>query len=292
MTETVIGSVGSVSSLRRYPVKSMLGEALDVATVVGRRVVGDRRYALIDDETSKVVSVKRPARWGRMFELAATTGSNGDVFVTFPDGGAIGVEDPGLCDRLSEFFGRPVSVASSPSPGAMFDEAWERDLKDGAGPYFGAPSRTDDDVELIDGGTFMSEHGNFFNSSAVHLVTTGSTRRLSRFAPGSRFDPHRFRPNIVVDTPEGVVFEETSWQGHTLMVGDVRLRASYTVPRCVMTTLAQEDLPADRDVLRAISEHNSVDVFATATPYPCLGVYADVVTGGTISLGDPVTVVS
>ena len=65
--------VGTVSELRRYPVKSMLGEELQRAPVTAKGVVGDRAYALVDDESGKVISVKRPKRWGRMFELTAST---------------------------------------------------------------------------------------------------------------------------------------------------------------------------------------------------------------------------
>jgi hypothetical protein len=39
----------------------------------------------------------------------------------------------------------------------------------------------------------------------------------------------------------------------------VQLAVTVTVPRCVMTTLAQGDLPADRNVLRTISQQNSLD---------------------------------
>lgn len=135
----------------------------------------------------------------------------------------------------------------------------------------------------------MSAQGEFFNFGAIHIVTTSSTRRLTELAPASRFDPYRFRPNIVVDTADPG-FVETGWQGNTLSIGNVRLAVSFTVPRCVMTTLAQGDLPGDREVLRAISQHNSVDVFSTGTSYPCVGVYADVVSGGEIRAGDAVTV--
>ena len=55
-----------------------------------------------------------------------------------------------------------------------------------------------------------------------------------------------------------------------------------------MTTLAQGELPADREVLRTIATHNAVDVFGTGTPYPCVGVYAEVTSGGTIRTGDRV----
>ena len=277
--------VGVVQSLRRYPVKSMLGEELDRASVDERGVVGDRAYALVDEETGKVVSVKYPKRWGRIFELTAVTGSSG-VSVCFPDGASISIDDPALSGLLSELFARPVSVASSPPSNATFDEAWVRELKNGVDPYFGA-SRMEDGDELIDAGQTMSPQGNFFNYGAIHIVTTSTTRRLGELAPNSRFDPHRFRPNIVIETSdEG--FVETGWQGKTMTIGDVELAVSMTVPRCVMTTLAQGDLPADREVLRTIARHNSVDM-GSGQSFPCVGVYADVASEGDIRVGDPVT---
>jgi hypothetical protein len=264
----------------------MLGEELASAEVDLHGVVGDRRFALIDDETGKVISVKRPARWGRIFELTATT--QGDtVVVGFPTGDVRAIDEPDLPEQLSAFFGRAVSIADQPPPDATFDEAWRRELKDGAAPYFGLPSRVEEEgEELIDGGQFMSEQNSFFNFGAVHLVTTGTTDRLRELAPDSRFDPHRFRPNIVVETPGGG-FVETAWQARTLAIGDVRLAVSFTVPRCVMTTLAQDGLPADPDVLRTITRHNSVDP-GWGTRYPCVGVYADVAQPGAIRVGDTV----
>jgi uncharacterized protein YcbX len=282
-------NLGVVSSLLRFPVKSMLGEQLESAQVVERGVLGDREYALIDDETGKVVSVKRPKRWGRIFELTAAT-QDDRVVITFPDGDRMTVDDPALPDRLSAFLGRRVSVSSTPPPDARFEESWVRELKNDVEPYFGLPWRTvADEGDLIDAGQFMGPLGNFFNFGAVHVVTTSTTRRLAELAPGSRFDAHRFRPNIVVET-DGEGFVETEWQGRTLSVGDVRLSVSFTVPRCVMTTLEQGDLPADPGVLQTIADHNSVDCFGTGTSYPCVGVYANVVDGGAISVGQGVSI--
>jgi uncharacterized protein YcbX len=278
--------VGRVSSIRRYPLKSMLGEELETVALDQRGVVGDRRYALIDDETGKVVSAKRPRRWGRMFELTGRTAEDGPV-VAFPDGEEVALGDPKLSVRLGEFFGRPVSVADTPPPDARFEEVWLRELKGGAEPYFGMESRLEDGEEMIDGGAFMEPQGNFFNFGAVHLVTSGTVSELTRHAPQSRFDADRFRPNIVIDTDE-VGFVETAWQARRLQIGSVSLRVSITVPRCVITTLAQGDLPGDHDVLRTIAATNSVDVLQTGTPYPCVGVYADVLAEGEIRRGDAV----
>lgn len=279
--------VGRVSALHRYPLKSMLGEELETVAFDQRGVVGDRRHALVDDETGKVVSGKRPRRWGRMFELTGHTLADSRPAVSFPDGETVAVDDPKLPVRLGEFFGRPVTVADTPPPDARFEEVWVRELKDGAEPYFGMESRMEDGEEMIDGGAFMGPAGNFFNFGAVHLVTSSSIAALTRHAPQSRFDAARFRPNLVVAT-DGDGFVETAWQGRTLQIGPVQLRVSISVPRCIMTTLPQGDLPADRDVLRTIAATNSVDVLQTGTPYPCVGVYADVLVEGAIRRGDPV----
>jgi uncharacterized protein YcbX len=279
--------VGSVAALRRYPVKSMLGEELATIELDGRGVVGDRAFALVDAETGRVVSVKRPRRWGRIFELAATTAADG-VRVAFPDGTTLAIDDDAIESRLSEFFGRSVTVATAPPPGAVFDEAWMRDLKDGADPYLDLTSRVEDGDELVEGGQFMSILGNFFNLGAVHLVTTGTTRRLHEATPGADFNPARFRPNVVVDTPE-TGFVETDWAGKTLAIGEARFAVSMTVPRCVMTTLQQGEIPADPDVLRTITAHNRVDPGFDGRAYPCVGVYADVAQPGRISVGDDVS---
>jgi MOSC domain-containing protein len=281
--------VGRVSELRRYPVKSMLGETLDVASIAARGVAGDRAYALVDVETGKLVSAKRPKRWGRILELTAST-SDGDgdgVCVAFPDGETFAIDAPALRDRLHEFFGRRVEVASVPPTGATYDEVWERDLKNGVDPYVGLSSHVEEGDELIEYPQFLSGPSNFFDFGTLHLITTSTCRQLAALAPNSRFDSSRFRPNIVIDTDESG-FPETNWVGQTVTIGATRLTVSMSVPRCVMTTLAQGELPADRDVLRTIAEHNSLDP-GLGTPYPCVGVYADVELPGDIQLGDAVT---
>lgn len=279
--------VGVVAAINRYPVKSMLGEDLSEAILEARGLVGDRLYALIDSQTGKVVSSKRPRLWSRILELRAFLDDH--VRVQFPDGEEYRIEDPDLVTRLSEFFDRPVNVASSPPPGAHFDEIWLRDLMDGAEPYLGKPSWIEEGEEIVSGGTSMGRDGNFFNLEPIHIVTTSSLRALSQASPGSQFSHRRFRPNILVDTiQEG--FPELHWPGHILRLGSVRLRVTKIVPRCVVTILAQDELPYDPAVLRTITATNPVDVFGNGVNYPCVGVYAEVLQQGRVHLGDPVMV--
>lgn len=63
--------VGSVTSLWRYPVKSMMGEELNATYIAQQGLLGDRAYAMVDTATGFVVSAKNPRRWGKMFDCRA-----------------------------------------------------------------------------------------------------------------------------------------------------------------------------------------------------------------------------
>src|SRR3954451_23154760 len=62
-------TLGSVVSLWRYPVKSMLGEELNAAEVTERGLLGDRAYALVDQSDGKVASAKNPRKWTQLFDF-------------------------------------------------------------------------------------------------------------------------------------------------------------------------------------------------------------------------------
>jgi uncharacterized protein len=115
------------------------------------------------------------------------------------------------------------------------------------------------------------------------VLTTATIERLRSLYPEGRFEVRRFRPNIVVATePDAHGFVEDDWIDRTAAIGDeVRLRVTGPCPRCVMITLPQGDLPKDPGILRSAAQHNQANV----------GVYADVIAGGTIRRGDPVTIV-
>src|SRR6202011_3670222 len=107
----------------------------------------------------------------------------------------------------------------------------------------------------------LPEH-TFFDSAVVHVLTTATLDRLRELYPQGRFEVRRFRPNIVVETANGGKnFVENAWIGHTLAIGDtIRLSITGPCPRCVMTTLAQGDLPKDAAILRTAAQNNQVNV--------------------------------
>jgi MOSC domain-containing protein YiiM len=80
-----------------------------------------------------------------------------------------------------------------------------------------------------------------------------------------------------VATPEDMQgFVEQSWIGKTVKMGEVQLAITGSTGRCVMTTLAQGDLPKDNGILRTAVQQNEGNV----------GVYAKVIQGGTAKRGD------
>jgi uncharacterized protein YcbX len=274
MSEAAVrSSAGRVVAIWRYPVKSMLGEELNATVVTDRGLLGDRSLALVDAETGKVASAKDPRRWPNLFEFRAAfleppvdvvSSPLPPVRITLPDGATLSTSDDEIEARLSAAVGRSVRLARSPFAGAtgegyVLDVDW-------------LPQR--DQVFEI-----PIPPGTFFDCALVHLVTTATLDRLRAQAPSSRFEVRRFRPNLVIQTPEGSHgFTENDWIGHTLELGGVRLRIDRPTERCVMTTLPQSDLPKDPSVLRAAVRENEGNV----------GVYATVEQAGWVRRGDAV----
>ena len=129
--------------------------------------------------------------------------------------------------------------------------------------------------------------GSFLDLFPISVLTTSTLDRLNELEPGSRFDERRFRMNVIVNS-ERPGFIENDWVDHNLAFGEtVQLNVTLLDPRCVMTTMAQGDLPKDADVLRAIVRHNNLQVGDLGL-LPCVGVYAVVQVHGSVRIGDSV----
>jgi uncharacterized protein len=119
-----------------------------------------------------------------------------------------------------------------------------------------------------------------FDEGPLHLVSTSSLRAVTP-TDGAAVDARRLRPNIVVDTSGVGGLPDNDWAGRRLVVGEAVVEVLYAMPRCVMLDLATVDLPADRGLLHRVTEVNAGD----------LGVVADVLAPGVVSLGDRVTLI-
>ena len=267
-------SIGSVLSVWRYPVKSMLGEEVDATLVTERGLLGDRAYALMDRETGRVVSSKNPRRWPTLFKFKAALMDLPDmrervppVMITLPNGTRVSSEQGDVDRVLSYALDREVSLLSQVPERAQLEQYWP-------------------DVENLAHREAVTEEemppNGFFDGEVIHLLTTATLAKLHSLHPEGSFDPLRFRPNLVVTpAPTESGFVEDSWIGRTIAIGEqVRLRILRPTGRCVMTTLAQGDLPKDLGILRTAVQANRAKV----------GVYVTVAHGGVIRRDDPVTI--
>ena len=263
--------LGSVVSLYRYPVKSMLGEELNATALGERGLVGDRAFALVDAADGKVGSAKNPRKWPNLFDCRAAfvePPADGQklpaVRITLPDGRTITSDQKDVNETLSAAVGRPVALHAAAPGQPVLEEYWP-DIE-------GLAHRDAVTDESMPSGTF-------FDLATVHLLTTATLDSLRELYPQGRFEVRRFRPNVVV-APANVAagFLENAWVGRTLALGDVRLQVIRPCSRCVMITLPQSDLPRDPGLLRTAARHNETNV----------GVYATVLRGGTLRRGDPV----
>ena len=272
MANTTQIELGSVVSLWRYPVKSMMGEELNAAEVTDRGFLGDRAYAIRDPSNGKVVSAKNPRKWAKLIDFRAAFAESPrarekipPVRITLPDGGLVTSEQRDLNKLLTDALGREVTLTATAPETPSLEEYWP-------------------DMEGLDHRQTVTDEampaGTFFDLAVTHVLTTATIDRLRELYPQGRFEVRRFRPNIVVQPASAEKdFLENAWVAHTLVIGDeVRLNVTGPCPRCVMTTLPQGDLPRDPGILRTAAQHNQVNV----------GVYAAVIRGGTIRRGDPV----
>jgi len=129
-----------------------------------------------------------------------------------------------------------------------------------------------EDVTLVEEGDVSH-----FDDAPIHLLSRASLRWLEQRRPLDKVDRRRFRPNLVVDR-NGSDLADDGWLGARLQIGGVVLTVDHRTERCVMTTLAQDELGFAPGILKDLQAANE----------SCLGVYARVASEGTIRVGDDV----
>jgi uncharacterized protein YcbX len=207
-----------VLELWRYPVKSLQGERLEVATVTTAGFEGDRRFALFDVDTGFGLTARRVPE---LLFAAAHLRDDGGVDITLPDG-SVARDDK----ALSAWLGRRVTLRSADVEVARHYENvvdFEDEATSDWAPFEGA------------GGAFHDS-----GRTRVSLVSTATI---------GKWDPRRFRANVYLDG-EG----EDALVGSEVALGDTLLDVVKRIGRCVMTTRPQPGgVERDLDVLRTIN---------------------------------------
>jgi len=276
-----------VDQIWQHPVKSMIGVRVADADVTADGMVGDRWWAVRDEVRGGIRGAKKI---GELMKLSAryVDGVDGAVEIELPGGTSVRSSDPDVNARISESLGHEVTL-------------WPLQPRDDLDHYRrGAPDSTDiveelrnifarEESEPLPDFTifppeimeFESPPGTYLDAFPLLVMTTAALSALQTELSESTIDVRRFRPNVVIDMGDERGHPEFGWIGQRLGIGSAVIEIREKCPRCVMVTREIDgSLPEDRSILRHIVRDLDQNV----------GVYATVVTPGTMSEGDTVTV--
>jgi len=233
--------IGRVAALWRYPVSSLGGERLDRADLVPSGLAGDRTHGIFHAETGEVAYPGRHRQWAALPRAFSRLDAAGGVEVSADGEAWHDPASPHGTEALSRRFGFPAAI--------------RRYAEDGAQPRY--------------------------RRAPIHLLTTSALRTLQAAIPGSLLDERRFRPNLLIDTPEAMEgIPEYAWMGRRIRIGNAVLRGTIPCARCLFTALEQDGLPEDRDVYRILLHSFGRD----------LGLYCEIEEAGEIRHGDALLV--
>jgi uncharacterized protein YcbX len=242
-----------VSALRIAPVKGLSSVLCDAVHIDHHGVAEDRRVFLLDDHGDVVTLRPHP-------ELVTVVPGldleNGVLSVALPGGATASTPLAGVAEQVTaHLYGKDRSGRIL--PGAVADA-----LSEVAGERLR--------VVLAD------VTGVGWDEGPVSLLGRASAEAIG----GSR-DTARYRMLVELDGTEP--FEEDSWVGRELALGQARVRVAYPLQRCVVITHSPDTGQKDWDGLHALAEKRGPDML-------CLGVIAEVLTPGTVTVGAAVEV--
>lgn len=218
-----------ITSLFRYPVKSLQGEAVESVEVGPFGLLGDRQFGLLDVDGGSVMTGRRDPQ---ILTASARLTGNGaaPVEITLPDGQVAGSDGD-----LSDWLGKPVRVVEVGRDQGTFEAA--ADPLDEDGEWVPCP--------LPEGAFHDAPH-----------------RRVSINADGELRDweVRRFRPNVLVagDSTADLL-------GRRLRIGDVELHVGKLIDRCGMVNRQQPGIDRDPTILRTIKRDHDMLLGAGAT---------------------------
>ena len=280
--------LGTIAEIYRYPVKSMLGESLEVVTLGEKGIPGDRAWAIRDEVRGGIQGGKKIAG---LMSCAARyvewpgSGAAPAPQIELPNGDRFRASEPDAAKRIGEAVGRELTLWPI-LPAEALDH-YRRgvpdnpDLMQELRAIFGRePGEPLPDIgkfppELIEYGSPL---GTYFDAFPLMLLSEQSLASLAAVAPDSRIDVRRFRPNLLIKTEGAERFPEQEWIGKRLRIGDARLAIRLECPRCVMTTHGFADLPEDPGIMRKLVTEVEGN----------LGVYANIEAAGEVRRGDPI----
>lgn len=262
-------ATAQLTRIARYPVKGLTGQPLEQAVLApGQPIAGDRRFAL--------------AHGASAFDPADPHWERKAHFLTW-------VRNPKIAALHCAFdpTGTRITVAD-PEPESSDDGLTDADLTapDGQAALERLVMRWMDErdtrgaVHLVEApGVWFADVPEPFISiqNAASLADLGrhlgpAHRKYDGNAP---VDWRRFRANLLLEGP--APWAERDWIGKRLQVGEAVLQVDEPIGRCAATHVNPDTAEMDLDIVGVLR--------ANYGSHHC-GIYARVVQGGTIRLGD------
>lgn len=246
----------ALAALYRYPVKGLSAEALSHATLSpGKTVPGDRSYAIENGPTGFDPTTPQYFPKTRFLMLMRD-------------------------ERLATLHSRYDDASRILTIQANGEEAVRADLGTAQGraaiERFFAANFTQ---ELKGPPKILVGNGHSFSDVAkkvVSIINLGSVAAIEKMV-GQPVHPLRFRANFYVRG--WPAWSELDLLGRTLAIGDIRLKVVKRIVRCAATNVDPETAARDLNIPHTLMR--------TLGHCDC-GVYAEVVTGGTIRTDDKV----
>lgn len=260
----------AVSSLRIHPVKSLGGFAVKEAQLTDRGFLHDRRWMLVDPDGRFISQREVPA----MACLHTACTDDGFTVTDMRDGAELMLpwtlsDGP---DPMVEVWSTRVRAREAP----MDRSAWFSD-------QLGRPVR----LVYMPEGTLRRVDGRYaqgltsFSDGFPWLIISQASLDDLNARLADPVGMERFRPNIVV--AGGVAFQEDDWR--EVIIGEVRFALVKPCARCVITTIDQRTGERGREPLRTLAGYRSKGGKVL------FGMNAVGDAGGSVKVGDPVTVV-
>jgi uncharacterized protein len=251
----------TVTAIYRYPVKGLSAESVDrVPLIPGECLPHDRRFAIALGSTpfdpqcpewlSKIhfIMLMRDEKLAR---LQTRFDAESGVLTIAEDGRVL------LRERMTETEGRSLV--------ADFFADFLGDAVNGPLRVVEAPGHAFADARRKPNAT---------TDKYVSLINRASIAALEA-AMGVPVDPIRFRANVYFDGASA--WSEHDWIGSEITLGAARLRVISPITRCAATQVNPVTAKRDLDIVAALGR---------AFGHINMGVYAEVVAGGEIALGD------
>lgn len=245
----------TIREIYRYPVKGLTPEARDdVEVQPGRGIVGDRQYALalgstpVEDQIGEWMPKTKFLMLMRNEKLA-------QLKTAFDE----------ATDTLTVFRGgRQVAR------GKLSDKIGRTLIEEFFAAFMGGEANGRPKVVRAAEGHSLSDHA----KPVVSIINAASLADMTRVF-GKELNPLRFRGNLLVDGIDP--WAEFDLIGKTLSAGDVKLKVFDRIDRCAATNVNPDTAERDQNIPKALmSAYGHIDC----------GIYAEVVSAGTLSRGD------